>query len=89
MEYSALIIEDDQIGTLGRYTYTDTVGTLVSSTAKPGTGAFVGWYDEDEDNKVDMTTNEGVTISYITTKDATYYARFEIAYTVSFTVQTK
>ena len=82
-------IDDDQIGTLGRYTYTDTVGTLVSSTAKPGTGyAFVGWYDE-EDNKVDMTTNEGMTISYITTKDATYYARFEIAYTVSFAVQTK
>ena len=29
---------DDEIGTLGRYTYTDAVGTSISSTATAGTG---------------------------------------------------
>lgn len=69
---------DDTIGTLDRYTYTDAVGTLISSTAAAGAKyKFVGWYDS-EGNKVpeDMLTNNGVTISYTTTGDATYYARF-------------
>ena len=82
---------DDKIGTLGRYTYTDAVGTPISSTATAGTGyKFVGWYDS-EGNKVadNMLKNDGATISYTTTGDATYYARFGTAYTVNFAAQTK
>lgn len=82
---------DDKIGTLGRYTYTDAVGTPISSTATAGTGyKFVGWYDS-TGNKVadDMLINNGATISYTTTGNATYYARFETAYTVNFAAQTK
>lgn len=70
--------DDDTIGTLGRYTYTDAIGTPISSTANAGTGyKFIGWYDE-SGNKVadDMLINNGATISYITTGNATYYARF-------------
>ena len=86
--------EDDKIGTLGRYTYTDAVGTSISSTATAGTGyKFVGWYYKDgkEYKSVDksMLTNNDATISYTTTEDATYYARFEKAYTVKFVAQTK
>ena len=69
---------DDKIGTLGRYTYTDAVGMPISSTATAGSGyKFMGWYDS-EGNKVDdnMLINDGATISYTTTGDATYYARF-------------
>ncbi len=75
---------DDNIGTLGRYSYTDAVGMPISTTAAAGTGyKFVGWYDS-EGNKItdDMLTNSGVTLSYITTGDATYYARFEDVYTL-------
>ena len=82
---------DDKIGTLGRYTYTDAVGTLISSTATAGTGyKFVGWYDSTGNKVADtMLINDGATISYKTTDDATYYARFETAYTVKFAAQTK
>lgn len=82
---------DDKIGTLGRYSYTDAAGMPISSTATDGANyKFVGWYDS-EGNKVadSMLTNNGTTISYITTKDATYYARFQTAYTVKFAPQTK
>ena len=82
---------DDKIGTLGRYTYTDAAGMPISSTATAGSGyKFVGWYDS-TGNKVadDMLINNGATISYTTTGDATYYARFETAYTVNFAAQTK
>lgn len=75
---------DDKIGTLGRYTYTDAVGKPISSTAKASNGyKFVGWYDS-EGNQVDdiMLINNGETISYTTTGNATYYARFEDAYTL-------
>lgn len=75
---------DDTIGTLGRYTYTDAVGKPISSTAKASNGyKFVGWYDS-EGNTVDdiMLINNGETISYITTGNAIYYARFEDAYTL-------
>lgn len=83
--------EDDKIGTLGRYTYTDAAGMPISSTATAGTGyKFVGWYDS-TGNKVanTMLINDGATISYTTTGNATYYARFETAYTVKFAAQTK
>ena len=82
---------DDKIGTLGRYTYTDAVGVPISSTATAGTGyKFVGWYDSDGSKVADnMLINDGATISYTTTGDATYYARFETAYTVKFAAQTK
>lgn len=75
---------DDTIGTLDRYTYTDAVGSPISSTAAASKGCkFVGWYDS-EGNKVadSMLINNGATISYTTTGDATYYARFEYAYTL-------
>ena len=82
---------DDKIGTLGRYTYTDAVGTSISSTATAGTGyKFVGWYDSTGNKVADtMLTNNGATISYTTTGNATYYARFETTYTVKFAAQTK
>ena len=82
---------DDKIGTLGRYTYTDAVGTPISSTATAGTGyKFVGWYDSTGNKVADtMLINDGATISYTTTGNATYYARFETAYTVKFAAQTK
>ncbi len=74
---------DNQIATLGRYSYTDAIGTPISSTVSSvGTGyKFLGWYDSNG-NKVngDMLTNNGKTISYTTTVDATYYARFETLY---------
>ena len=78
-------ITDDNIATLSRYTYTDVVGKVVSSTAIPGTGYwFVGWYDS-EGNKVpdDMILSDGNTLSYTTTTNATYYARFERMYSLN------
>ena len=82
---------DDKIGTLGRYIYTDAVGMPISSTATAGTGyKFVGWYDSTGNKVADtMLINDGATISYTTTGNATYYARFETAYTVKFAAQTK
>lgn len=82
---------DDKIGTLGRYTYTDAVGMPISSTATEGANyKFVGWYDSEGNTVPDsMLTNDGATISYTTTGSATYYARFERAYTVKFAAQTK
>ena len=82
---------DDKIGTLGRYSYTDAVGASISSTAAAGAGyKFVGWYDSTGNRVADaMLINNGATISYTTTGDATYYARFETAYTVKFAAQTK
>lgn len=82
---------NDKIGTLGRYTYTDAVGMPISSTATAGTGyKFVGWYDSDGNKVADsMLINDGATINYTTTGDATYYARFETTYTVKFAAQTK
>ena len=85
------VTEDNNIGTLGRYTYTDAAGTSISSTATAGTGyKFVGWYDSTGNKVADnMLINNGATISYTTTADATYYARFEKMYTVKFAAQTK
>lgn len=82
---------DDNIGTLGRYTYTDAPGTPISSTATAGAGyKFVGWYDSTGNKVADtMLINNGATISYTTTGNATYYARFETTYTVKFVAQTK
>ena len=82
---------DDSIGTLGRYTYTDAAGMPISSTATAGSGyKFVGWYDSTGNKVADsMLINNGATISYTTTGDATYYARFQTTYTVRFDAQTK
>ena len=82
---------DDKIGTLGRYEYIDAPGTPISSTATAGSGyKFVGWYDSTGNKVADtMLTNNGATISYTTTGNATYYARFETVYTVKFAAQTK
>ena len=70
---------DDKIGTLGRYEYIDAPGMPISSTAAAGTGyKFVGWYDSTGNKVADtMLINDGATISYTTTGNATYYARFE------------
>ena len=70
---------DDKIGTLGRYEYIDAPGMPISSTATAGTGyKFVGWYDSTGNKVADtMLINDGATISYTTTGNATYYARFE------------
>ena len=75
---------DDKIGTLDRYTYTDAVGSPISSTAAASKGyKFVGWYDFAGNKVADsMLINNGTTISYTTTGNATYYARFEDAYTL-------
>ncbi|MGN0140657.1 MAG: hypothetical protein ACI4AD_00400, partial [Roseburia sp.] len=70
---------DDSIGTLNSYTHTDVVGATASSTATAGEGyEFVGWYDE-EGNLVgeEKLSDDGRTISYVTTGDTTYYARFK------------
>lgn len=78
-------ITDDTIGVLDRYSYTDAVGMPISCTADAGKGyKFVGWYDS-YGQKVadDMVINNGTTISYTTTDDATYYARYEKAYTLN------
>ena len=82
---------DDKIGTLGRYEYIDAPGTPISSTATAGSGyKFVGWYDSTGNKVADtMLTNNGATISYTTTGNATYYARFVTTYTVNFAAQTK
>ena len=82
---------DDKIGTLGRYEYIDAPGMPISSTATAGTGyKFVGWYDSTGNKVADtMLINDGATIRYTTTGDATYYARFEPTYTVNFAAQTK
>ena len=76
--------DDDTIGTLGRYTYTDAVGKPISSTAIASKGyKFVGWYDFEGNQVADsMLINNGATISYTTTDNATYYARFEDAYSL-------
>lgn len=82
---------DDKIGTLGRYEYIDAPGMPISSTATAGTGyKFVGWYDSTGNKVADtMLINDGATISYTTTGNATYYARFATVYTVKFVAQTK
>ena len=70
---------DDTIATLDYYTHTDVVGATASSTATAKEGyEFVGWYDV-SGNPVagDMISNNGTTLSYITTGDAIYYARFQ------------
>lgn len=82
---------DNKIGTLGRYEYIDAPGMPISSTATAGTGyKFVGWYDSTGNRVADtMLINGGATISYTTTGDATYYARFVTTHTVNFAAQTK
>ena len=70
---------DNKVGTLTNYTHTDVVGATASSTATAKEGyEFVGWYDV-SGNPVagDMISNNGTTLSYITTGDAIYYARFQ------------
>ena len=75
---------DDNVGTIDRYSYIDAIGMPISATASAQKGyQFVGWYDYNG-NKVpdNMLINNGTTISYTTTDDATYYARYENAYTL-------
>ena len=72
-------ISDNNVGTMTSYKHTDVVGKNATSTASPGAGyRFLGWYKEDG-TKVDssMLSSDGTTISYTTTGNATYHARFE------------
>ncbi|MGN0427544.1 MAG: InlB B-repeat-containing protein [Agathobacter sp.] len=70
---------EDSVGTLTCYIHRDKAGVLAASTVTAGAGyKFVGWYDEAGEKVPDeMLKNEGTTLCYITTVDATYYARFE------------
>ncbi len=75
---------DDAIGVLDRYSYVDAIGMPISATANAGQGyRFIGWYDS-FGIKVpnSMIINNGTTISYNTVDNATYYARYEKAYTL-------
>ena len=78
-------LTDDEIGSLDVYTHTDAEGMTASSKATAGSGyRFVGWFDE-RGNKVsdDMLDDTGLKISYTTSGNATYIARFEKAYTLN------
>ena len=82
------VTTDDTIGTLTKYEDVGEIYNPVSSTATAGSGyRFVGWYDSEgnDANKVinDMLKDNGMTISYTTTDNATYYARFEKVYTLN------
>lgn len=82
---------ENSVGNLDRYSYTDVPGKDISATATAGTGyKCIGWYDS-TGNKVDSTMlrNDGTTISYTTTGDATYYARFEKTVKQTFIRQVK
>lgn len=74
-------ITDDSIATLDRYTHSDVVGATAGSTATAMDGyQFVGWYDASGNRVADtMLSNGGKTLSYTTTGNATYYARFKRA----------
>lgn len=78
--------DNDAIATLGRYEYIDSKGKPISSTAKvvDTNYTFVGWFDS-EGNKV----TDKLTLSYTTTGDATYYARFAKKITQKFIRQVK
>ena len=83
--------DNDTIGTIDRYSYVDIVGQPISATVTEGNDyKFVGWYDS-SGNPVEssLLTNGTKTISYTTTGDATYYARFVPAYKVYFKAQTE
>lgn len=75
---------DNTIGTLDSYTHSGIVGETASSTATAKEGyEFVGWYDEARTLvSEDKLSNNGKTLSYTTTGDATYYARFKQSETV-------
>lgn len=76
---------DDAIGVLDRYSYVDAIGMPISATASAGQGyRFVGWYDSFGEKVANsMIINNGTTISYNTVDNATYYARYEKAYTLN------
>ena len=84
-------ITDDKIGTLTVYSHTNSIGSVVKSTALETTGyKFIGWYDENGiPVNSSMLTNDGKSITYTTTGNATYYARFEIAYRINFIAQSR
>lgn len=82
---------NNNIGTIDHYSYVDKAGSPISATATEGNDyKFVGWYDS-SGNQVEssLLTNGTKTISYTTTGDATYYARFVPAYKVYFKAQTE
>ena len=82
---------DDSVGTLTIYSHTNSIGSTVKSTAVETTGyKFIGWYDNEGKAVASaLLTNDGKAITYKTTANATYYARFEIAYRINFIAQSR
>ena len=71
-------INNDDAGNLDRYSYVDVAGKDISVTATAGEGyKFVGWYDSTGNKVTTGLSSDGKTISYTTTGNATYIARFE------------
>ena len=69
--------DDNVAGKLDRYSYVDVVGKDISATATAGEGyKFVGWYDFTGNKVTTGLSSNGKTISYTTTGNATYIARF-------------
>lgn len=63
---------DDTIGTLTHYSYTDVAGTSIRVIAAAKEGYyFAGWYDPEG-----TCVSSDTTFSYTTAWNATYYARF-------------
>ncbi|MCI5620688.1 MAG: InlB B-repeat-containing protein [Lachnospiraceae bacterium] len=71
-------ITDDEVAILNRYTYTCYMGETASATAEAKSGyKFEGWYDTSGHAVAEsMLSSDKKTITYPTTENATYYARF-------------
>ena len=71
--------EDDSIAILDRYSYVDSIGKPISATAFPTEAyKFDGWYDADGKAVPESMMSNGMTLSYTTSVNATYYARFSL-----------
>ena len=71
--------EDDSIAILDRYSYTDSIGKPISATAIPTEAyKFDGWYDANGNAVPESMMSNDMTLSYITSVNATYYARFSL-----------
>ena len=76
---------NDDAGNLDRYSYVDVAGKDISVTATAGEGyKFVGWYDSTGNKVTTGLSSDEKTISYTTTGNATYIARFEKTVTQTF-----
>lgn len=81
--------DDTEVPVLDHASYEVRPGTVVSSTASNNSAYGVkGWYNE-EGNAVDasMISNDGKTLRYSVTGNATYYVRYEKAVRIDFKMQ--